>query len=167
MQALQCFSFCTQVCLRSPRLEQVGHPMIPHARLSCKLQAMDKDGNGKLDTGEFRDAMQRLGGNLSGDSVSTIFGAMGITGYITLDQFLDIVEVRVRTCVNLLRACLQLDEHTCCSDHLGNARCSTCAGSQGIADAWQLLFSNCLGNGCQLTWLRAATLSRAEVKMQL
>ena len=54
---------------------------------------MDKDGNGKLDTGEFRHAMERLGGNLSGDSVSTIFEAMGIHGYITLDQFLDIVEV--------------------------------------------------------------------------
>lgn len=54
---------------------------------------MDSDGNGKLDTAEFRAAMSQLGGNLSGDSVGTIFEAMGIYGSITLDQFLDIAEV--------------------------------------------------------------------------
>ena len=51
-------------------------------------QAMDGDGNGKLDTAEFRAAMSQLGDNLSGDSVGTIFEAMGIYGFITLDQFL-------------------------------------------------------------------------------
>ena len=59
------------------------------------LQAMDKDGNGFLDTGEFRDAMQKLGmSNITGTTVSTILTAMNIHGPITMEEFLQIVDVR-------------------------------------------------------------------------
>ena len=58
------------------------------------LQAMDRDGNGKLDAAEFRDAMKQLGmQNLTGTTVSTIFEAMDIHGAITMEDFLQIVEV--------------------------------------------------------------------------
>ena len=64
-------------------------------KTSCPiLQAMDRDGNGKLDAAEFRDAMKQLGmQNLTGTTVSTIFEAMDIHGFITMDDFLQIVEV--------------------------------------------------------------------------
>lgn len=59
------------------------------------VQAMDKDGNGLLDTGEFRDAMQKLGmSNITGTTVSTILTAMNIHGPITMEEFLQIVDVR-------------------------------------------------------------------------
>ena len=82
---------------------------------------MDSDGNGKLDAGEFREAMTQLGGtSLSGESVSTIFEAMGIKGYITLDQFLDIAEVSERSAAELLhetscfvRGCVKKQRSTC------------------------------------------------------
>lgn len=55
---------------------------------------MDKDGNGKLDVAEFRDALAKLGmQHLTGSTVSTIFSAMDIHGPITLEDFLHIVEV--------------------------------------------------------------------------
>lgn len=58
------------------------------------LQAMDRDNNGKLDTSEFRDAMNKLGmEHLTGKTVSTILSAMDIHGPITLEDFLQIVEV--------------------------------------------------------------------------
>lgn len=55
---------------------------------------MDRDGNGQLDTAEFRDAMNKLGmQHLTGATVSTILSAMDIHGPISLDDFLQIVEV--------------------------------------------------------------------------
>lgn len=55
---------------------------------------MDKDGNGYLDTGEFRDAMDKLGmTNITGTTVSTILTAMDIHGPITMEEFLQIVDV--------------------------------------------------------------------------
>ena len=57
---------------------------------------MDKDGNGRLDTAEFRDAMEKLGmSNITGTTVSTIFEAMNIHGPITEDEFMQIIEVRL------------------------------------------------------------------------
>ena len=120
------------------------------------MQVMDKDGNGKLDTGEFRDAMQQLGGSLSGDSVATIFDAMGINGYITLDQFLDIVEVCVHASA-CLHACTRVSGRAA-QNTVAMRVAATCTGSQGTADAWQLLLPNCLGNSWQLAWLPAAAM---------
>lgn len=55
---------------------------------------MDTDLDGKLDAGEFRAAMEKLGMiHLSGPVVSTIFNAMDIHGPLTLQEFLYIVEV--------------------------------------------------------------------------
>jgi len=55
---------------------------------------MDKDGNGKLDAQEFRDAMDKLSNDhLPGGTVGTIFSAMNLHGAITLEDFLQIVEV--------------------------------------------------------------------------
>ena len=66
----------------------------PHEERTPILQAMDRDGNGKLDAAEFRDAMKQLGmQNLTGTTVSTIFEAMDIHGAITMEDFLQIVEV--------------------------------------------------------------------------
>lgn len=60
------------------------------------LQAMDKDGNGFLDTGEFRDAMEKLGmNNITGTTVSTILTAMNIHGPITKEEFMQIVDVSI------------------------------------------------------------------------
>ncbi|KAK9809564.1 hypothetical protein WJX73_002464 [Symbiochloris irregularis] len=73
--------------------KDAGLPDYARDNLVALFEAMDADGNGKLNVAEFRAAMQQLGGNLSGDSVGTIFEAMGIYGFLTLDQFLDIVEV--------------------------------------------------------------------------
>lgn len=57
-------------------------------------QAMDLDMDGKLNAGEFRAAMEKLGmTHLSGPVVSTIFSAMDIHGPLTLQEFLYIVEV--------------------------------------------------------------------------
>jgi Ca2+-binding EF-hand superfamily protein len=62
-------------------------------RLVALFHAMDKDGNGKLDVAEFRDALAKLGmQHLTGSTVSTIFSAMDIHGPITLEDFLHIVE---------------------------------------------------------------------------
>lgn len=63
--------------------------------MNCGLvQAMDRNGDGRLDAGEFRDAMNKLGmANLTGTTVSTILEAMDIHGPITLEDFLVIVEV--------------------------------------------------------------------------
>ena len=93
-------------------------------------QAMDGDGNGKLDTAEFRAAMSQLGDNLSGDSVGTIFEAMGIYGFITLDQFLDIAQVCLQT----------LDPQS--AAHLVTAVCA-CMLSRG----WSSLLVLCEGDG--------------------
>lgn len=58
------------------------------------VQAMDRDGNGLLDTAEFRDAMEKLGmSNITGTTVSTILTAMNIHGPITMDEFMQIIEV--------------------------------------------------------------------------
>lgn len=61
-------------------------------KLAHLFRTMDRDGNGKLDAGEFRDAMRKLGDELSGRSVEIIFEAMDIHGWISLDQFVAIVE---------------------------------------------------------------------------
>ena len=58
------------------------------------IQAMDKDGNGKLNVAEFREAMEKLGmTHLTGNTVSTILEAMDVHGPIDLEDFLNIVEV--------------------------------------------------------------------------
>lgn len=62
------------------------------ARVKDLFYAMDKDGNGKLDVGEFREAMRELGDEMSGTSVATILDAMDVHGFISLDQFVAIVE---------------------------------------------------------------------------
>lgn len=75
------------------RYELRGVPESGKARLEALFQAMDKDGNGFLDTGEFRDAMQKLGmSNITGTTVSTILTAMDIHGPITMEEFLQIVD---------------------------------------------------------------------------
>lgn len=61
-------------------------------RLRTLFEAMDHDGNGKLDVAEFRDAMRELGDELTGQTVSTIFDSMDVHGWISLDQFIAIVE---------------------------------------------------------------------------
>lgn len=61
-------------------------------RVKDLFHAMDKDGNGKLDVGEFREAMRELGDDMTGSSVATILDAMDVHGYISLDQFVAIVE---------------------------------------------------------------------------
>lgn len=61
-------------------------------RVKDLFYAMDKDNNGKLDVGEFREAMRELGDEMSGSSVATILDAMDVHGYISLDQFVAIVE---------------------------------------------------------------------------
>lgn len=61
-------------------------------RVKDLFYAMDKDGNGKLDVGEFRAAMRELGDEMSGTSVATILDAMDVHGFISLDQFVAIVE---------------------------------------------------------------------------
>ncbi|DBA69075.1 TPA: hypothetical protein ACH3X2_013235 [Trebouxia sp. C0005] len=62
------------------------------ARVKDLFYAMDTDNNGKLDVGEFREAMRELGDEMSGSSVATILDAMDVHGYISLDQFVAIVE---------------------------------------------------------------------------
>lgn len=73
--------------------ELVGAPEDGKERLVALFGAMDKDGNGKLDVQEFRDAMDKLGNeHLPGETVGTIFSAMDLHGAITLEDFLQIVE---------------------------------------------------------------------------
>jgi Ca2+-binding EF-hand superfamily protein len=76
-----------------PQYELVGAPEEGKERLVALFGAMDKDGNGKLDAQEFRDAMDKLSNDhLPGGTVGTIFSAMNLHGAITLEDFLQIVE---------------------------------------------------------------------------
>lgn len=76
-----------------PQYELVGAPEDSKERLVALFGAMDKDGNGKLNAQEFRDAMDKLGNeHLPGETVGTIFSAMNLHGSITLEDFLQIVE---------------------------------------------------------------------------
>ena len=71
------------------------------------MQAMDTDGNGRLDAGEFRNAMQKLGmTNITGTTVGTIMTAMNIHGPITMEEFLQIVDVRAPICILSEMECL-------------------------------------------------------------
>lgn len=60
-----------------------------HAAL---FRQMDRDQDGLIDTAEFRELMKKLGDELNGDTVSTIFNALEISCYLNLDQFLTIIE---------------------------------------------------------------------------
>lgn len=76
-----------------PQYELLGAPEDGKERLVALFGAMDKDGNGKLDAQEFRDAMDKLSNDhLPGATVGTIFSAMNLHGAITLEDFLQIVE---------------------------------------------------------------------------
>lgn len=58
------------------------------------FKEIDRDGNGRLDVGEFRDAMKGLGDELSGQDCSHLLEAMDIHGSITEEDFLAIVEAK-------------------------------------------------------------------------
>lgn len=76
-----------------PEFELKGAPKDGKARLEALFWAMDKNGDGKLDAQEFRDAMDKLGNeHLPGRMVGTILQAMDIHGSITMEDFLQIVE---------------------------------------------------------------------------
>lgn len=52
----------------------------------------DANSDGRLDVQEFRAAMTSMGDDLSAKTVSTIFQAMDVHGWINFDQFVSIVE---------------------------------------------------------------------------
>lgn len=54
---------------------------------------VDKDGNGVMDVAEFCDAMKMMGDFISDKHMESIGSALDIRGVLTLEQFLDILEV--------------------------------------------------------------------------
>lgn len=63
--------------------------------LVALFRAYDRDGNGRLDAAEFREASAAAGDPLSGAEVAKIFTALDIHGAgVSLDDFLAAVEVR-------------------------------------------------------------------------
>lgn len=65
------------------------------AALVALFRSYDRDGNGRLDAAEFREAAAAAGDPLSGSEVAKIFTALDIHGAgVSLDDFLAAVEVR-------------------------------------------------------------------------
>ena len=62
-------------------------------RLRDLFHQLDTNMDGRLDATEFREGMRRAGDELAGPEVATIFQAMDIHGWLTLDDFLAIAEV--------------------------------------------------------------------------